>query len=212
MSDELLDIYDENMRLIGAKPRSDVHKHGYWHKCFQCWIVARRAGRGYVLFQRRSAGKSLYPNALDITAAGHLRHGETIQDGLREIEEELGIHVRPSDLVPLGTRCEVARINNLIDREFSETYLYQDNRDLCDYRLDAGEVAGLVEVELRAGMQLFTGEVQEIRVGGTKAASGSGVHELTITARDTVPRIGGYYLKVFIMAERYIEGKRYLAI
>ena len=88
---EILDIYDAKMNHIGTASREEAHKFGYWHQTFHCWIVRREKGKNYVLFQIRDKEKQDAPNKLDITAAGHLKSGETKEDGLRELSEELGI-------------------------------------------------------------------------------------------------------------------------
>lgn len=213
MSDELLDIYDESMALLGVKPRDRVHVDGDWHKTFHCWIIGRRQGHRFVLFQLRGPDKDVYPDTLDITAAGHIEHGETAREAVRELEEELGISVDLDALVQLGVRCDVLRFRDLRLREFCETFLLRDDRPLDAYALDSDEVAGLVEVELEDGLRLFSGEVEHI---DTLALSRRGaqlsLEERTISVRDVVPRVDRYYLKVFIAAERYFEGRAYLAI
>ena len=82
--DEILDVFDEGGRHLGTKRRADVHRDGDWHLAFHLWVVAP-AG---VLLQRRARGKSSWPGFLDASAAGHLLAGETIRDGLREVDEE----------------------------------------------------------------------------------------------------------------------------
>ena len=92
MADEIIDIYDCNMNHLGTAPRSQAHKEGLWHKAFHCWIVKRASdGNHRVLLQLRSKNKDSHPSLLDISAAGHLQAGETPKDGIREIEEELGL-------------------------------------------------------------------------------------------------------------------------
>ena len=96
--DEILDVFDEHGRLLGTKRRADVHRDGDWHLAFHLWVVAP-AG---VLLQRRARSKSSWPGFLDASAAGHLLAGETIRDGLREVDEELGAAYAFDDLVHLG--------------------------------------------------------------------------------------------------------------
>src|SRR5215510_7041074 len=100
---EIFDIYDENMRHIGTKERSAVHRDGDWHKTFHAWVIFRDERGDWVLLQKRSADKDTFPNLLDISAAGHYSAGETMQDGLRELHEELGLtEAKFEDLIPLG--------------------------------------------------------------------------------------------------------------
>jgi isopentenyldiphosphate isomerase len=100
---ELLDVYDELGARTGVARRDVVHRDGLWHRCFHLWILS---GDG-VLLQRRSPAKEAFGGMLDATAAGHLAAGESVLDGAREAEEELGVAFAPADLEPLGVRAVV---------------------------------------------------------------------------------------------------------
>lgn len=99
---EKLKIFDDNKNLLGLATRSDVHRIGYWHEAFHCWFISKEQGINYIYLQLRSKNKKDYPNLLDITAAGHLLADETVEDGVREIKEEIGIDVAFKELVKLG--------------------------------------------------------------------------------------------------------------
>ncbi|CAM4408405.1 NUDIX hydrolase [Paenibacillus tarimensis] len=57
MNKERFDIYDEQLNWIGQASRDEVHRQGYWHKTFHCWLVKHREGKLHVVFQKRQAGK-----------------------------------------------------------------------------------------------------------------------------------------------------------
>src|SRR5207302_643541 len=88
---EYLDIFDDNLEHIGIVSREEAHKRGHWHQSFHCWLIRRDNGCQYVLFQQRGPQKKVYPGKYDITAAGHLTAGETEKNGIRELNEELGL-------------------------------------------------------------------------------------------------------------------------
>src|ERR1035437_3521295 len=163
---EYLDIFDDNMKHIGTALRGDVHAKGLWHQTFHCWIVRRDGSKRFVLFQRRGPDKKLYPNALDITAAGHLLAGESPIDGIRELTEELGIPASASDLVPMGVRTDVAIIGSVTNREFCHTYMLESNLEPRDYSLQQAELSGLVEMDLGLGLELFSGACAAVPVSG----------------------------------------------
>ena len=105
--DEKIDILDELGEKTGRVAwKSEAHRDGLWHRCFHLWIVdPGDASEGPSLFvQRRALGKETWPNRLDVTAAGHLMAGESGLDGLRELEEELGLLVGTNEVTSLGTR------------------------------------------------------------------------------------------------------------
>ena len=101
---ELLDIFNDKFELIGQATRDDVHREGYWHQTFHCWIITHHDNNNYVLVQKRAAQKRTEPNKLDISAAGHLLAGETKENGIREVQEELGITASFSKMTDLGVR------------------------------------------------------------------------------------------------------------
>ena len=88
MAEELIDIYDEKMNLLGTATREQAHREGLWHTSFHCWIVRRSPeGRPQVLLQIRGKTQN-HPSLIDISSAGHLAAGETAHDGIKNIEQE----------------------------------------------------------------------------------------------------------------------------
>jgi isopentenyldiphosphate isomerase len=147
--DELLDILDESGRPTGeVAPKSEAHRLGLWHRCFHCWICGSDLGGTYLLLQRRAATKDTWPGYLDITVAGHLATGEDTIDGLREVEEELGLRVNPERLVPLGTIRVEQRIPAGCDREFHEVFLLRDDTHPERLRLQKEEVEAVFRLNL----------------------------------------------------------------
>jgi isopentenyldiphosphate isomerase len=147
--DELLDILDESGLPTGQVVlKSEAHRLGLWHRCFHCWICGSDPGGSYLLLQRRAATKHTWPGYLDVTAAGHLAAGEKTLDGLREVEEELGLQIKPERLVPLGTRRVEQEIPGGCDRELHEVFLVFDVTPPGDLRLQKEEVEAVFRLDL----------------------------------------------------------------
>ena len=124
--DERIDVLNPRGGKTGRVTwKSEAHRRGLWHRCFHCWIVAPEepSGGPYFFVQRHAADKETWLDKLDVTAAGHLAAGERVLDGLRELEEELGLRVEPEELIPLGTRRIEQEISAGCDREFHEVFL-----------------------------------------------------------------------------------------
>ena len=102
----------------------------------------------YLLLQRRATTKDTWPGYLDITAAGHLAMGEETIDGLREVEEELGLRVNPERLVPLGTIRMEQQLPGGRDREFHDVFLLRDDTPPERLRLQKEEVEALYRLGL----------------------------------------------------------------
>lgn len=165
---EKLKVYDDHRNQIGVATRSDVHKLGFWHEAFHCWIIRKELGIYYIYLQLRSNKKKDYPNLFDITAAGHLLADETVKDGVREIEEEIGIEVDFDELLSLGEIRYCVVKNDFIDKELANVFLYKSEVNFDDFTLQLEEVAGIVRAEFTDFAQLWFGERTQIEVNGFK--------------------------------------------
>jgi len=205
---EHFDIYDEALTHIGVKPREAVHRDGDWHQVFHCWVIGRDpAGAGYVVLQKRALDRD-YPGKIDISAAGHLAAGERVCDGVREIEEELGLTVAFEDLTPLGIRTGAMKIGDFIDCQFCHVYFYECNLALETYRYQKEEILGLVKLPIEAGLRLFTGEASSVTVEAVGLGSGA----IELTTDDFIHSPDNYILKILILARRYFAGETQLWI
>lgn len=205
---ELFDIYDEGLKHIGVKRREAVHRDGDWHQVFHCWVIGRAAdGDPFLVLQKRRSHLD-YPNKIDISAAGHLEAGETERDGVRELEEELGLRVAYEDLIPLGRRVGVHRIGDFVDCQICHVFLYECDAPLEDYTYRREEVAGLVKLRIEDAMRLHAGEVDCVQA----AAHGLGASEIRVRREDFIESIDNYVMKILILAQRYFAGEKELWI
>ncbi|HVD34664.1 MAG TPA: NUDIX domain-containing protein [Rubrobacter sp.] len=200
--DELLDILDESGRPTGeVVPKSEAHRLGLWHRCFHCWICGSDSGGPYLLLQRRAAAKDTWPNYLDVTAAGHLAAGEETLDGLREVEEELGLRIEPERLVPLGTRRVEREIPGGCDRELHEVFLVFDATPPGDLRLQKEEVEAVFRLDLDDVQALYeTGSAPAREYAGGRTSA------TRIHLAEFVPKEEGYLSKVAGAARRHLSG------
>lgn len=217
---EYLDIFDANMNPIPPykMERGEVFAKGLWHHTFDCWIVRRDPSGDKILLQLRSKEKKNNPNTLDISAAGNLQSGEKPEDGVREVEEELGIKVELADMLYLGVDKEATDREGYYSRNFCHTYLYETTCRISDYKPQESEVDGLFEINIADGLKLFSGEAQTAKITGI-AKEGGAYKPATRTiitadmcgAHDRC-KVTKYYLKIFILAGLYLKGHRPLAI
>ena len=103
---ELLDLVDENGVPTGeVKERELVHRDGDRHRTSHVWLFRQRNGRWQVLLQKRSEQKDSHPGCYDISSAGHIPAGvDWVSSALRELEEELGLHMQAEQLHLAGVR------------------------------------------------------------------------------------------------------------
>ena len=200
--DELVDILDESGRPTEEiLAKSEAHRLGLWHRCFHCWICGSDAAGPYLLLQRRAATKDTWPGYLDITAAGHLSAGEETLDGLREIEEELGLQVNPEKLVPLGTIRIEQQLPAGCDREFHEVFLLHDNTPPEKLRLQKEEVESVYRLDLDNVAALYEAGTAPAREYTQGRASATRIH-LT----EFVPKNEDYLAQIASAARQLLSG------
>lgn len=203
--EEHFDIYDEQMNHLGIAPRREVHAKGYWHQSFHCWIVAGVGAERRILFQKRNALKDTFPNHFDITAAGHLSAGESVEQAARELEEELGVSVPFERLISFGTDRDeasgIARGVPFIDREIHHLFGLRLDQPLASYRLQVSEVAGLFEASLEAMLQLFQGSRDTLPASGILLTdpvdhTAWTPDDVLLRTSDFVPHGAAYYIRI----------------
>ena len=203
--DERIDALDGRGKPTGEVVwKSKAHRQGIWHRCFHCWVTGTDdAGEPYLLVQRRAAAKSTWPGRLDVTAAGHLAAGEEPLDGLRELEEELGLNPDPERLISLGTRRIEQDIPQGCDREFHDVFLLNDETPPEKLNLQEEEVESVLQLGLEDVEKLGVGkaiDVREWRKTGETVSS--------IAIEDFVPNEDSYLAKVAQAAHRLHTGEK----
>jgi isopentenyldiphosphate isomerase len=184
-------------------PKSEAHRRGLYHRCFHCWIAdPEREGGPYLFVQRRALQQENWPGRLDTTAAGHLSAGESVMDGLREVEEELGLSPDPAWLAPLGTRRVEQEIPAGTDRELHEVFLLFESLGPESIRLQREEVGALLRLRLRDVERLYAGE----EIDAEEWAAGGAVRETKISLAEFVPNEDEYLMKVARAAELLLAG------
>jgi isopentenyldiphosphate isomerase len=87
---EVLDIVDEQGRVIGRASRAESHSNpALAHRAVH--VVVRNAA-GDIFLQKRSRSKRIQPGKWDTSVGGHVDPGESYEAAaVRELSEELGI-------------------------------------------------------------------------------------------------------------------------
>jgi isopentenyldiphosphate isomerase len=138
MSEEFLDIVDENNNLTGeSAPRSKVHAEGLWHRTVHIYLFRKNNGGIDFLTHLRSPLKDLWPNTWDTRFGGHLKSGMDLAEGVAsEMKEETGLVINAADLLEGMWR----KSDEFPNREFSRTYYLEYNDSLDNLKFDDGEV------------------------------------------------------------------------
>ena len=93
MPEELVDIVDDDDKVIAIVTRSEMRARRLQHRSVGIAVIA---GDGRLLIHRRSETKDIWPGWWDIAAGGVVASGESYDDAARrELAEELGISDTP---------------------------------------------------------------------------------------------------------------------
>jgi isopentenyldiphosphate isomerase len=213
MREEQFDVLDCTGRKTGTViGREAAHASGAWHGAFHCLIIWRREGRGFALFQKRSAAKRIAPGKFDVSVGGHYAAGEdAVTAGPREIREELGLDVQFADLFPVGRRVFVSSFTpGTKEYEIQDVFLLPRQIGAEELVLQREELEGAVFLDVEEGIALLSGKMAEI---GTALLRPDGNSKTTtLSSGDFVPCQDNYYLKMLLLARRYLEGERELLV
>jgi isopentenyldiphosphate isomerase len=203
LDDELLDAMSPTGEPLGRLPRSVVHAEGLWHGVFHC-LVVRSGSPSRVLLQRRRHGARSFPALLDLTVTGHLAAGERPIDGVRELEEELGLAIDPARLVALGHRLVADDAGEGRNREIAHVFLLEDDTPLAELRVDPREVAGFVELAAADLLRIMVDTGAKVPAAEVDVTGA--VRQVVVSAAELIPPVDSYWIVLMTMAQRYAAG------
>ena len=138
--DELIDIVTKEGRLTGyCCPKSEIHTKGHYHNTAHVWLYTKN---GEILLAQRSYEKAICPGMWDVSVAGHVDAGESIeQAAIRETKEELNLSLKERDLHKIGVfECFQSYDNGITDNEFHHTFIAELQVPLTALKPQLGEV------------------------------------------------------------------------
>lgn len=159
--EEYFDVLDEKGLYTGmVETREKCHKEGLWHKAVAMFVVN---SKGQVLLQKRSSKKKLWPNTWDITAGGHVDHGEFgFQAILRECKEELGLDLTKNDITFLGAATSVNIKGDIINKHFNEFYVVNAEVDTTKLELQEDETSEIKWIDKEEIVERIKDNFREI--------------------------------------------------
>ena len=80
MTEEYLDIVDENDNVIGKDTRKAVHANYMIHRGVHIFVVN---SHGQILIQKRSMNKDYYPGYFDISVGAQVSSGESYEEAAK---------------------------------------------------------------------------------------------------------------------------------
>ena len=140
---EYIDIWNEDGTPSGKSAlKNEAHKKGWFHPTVHVWMYTHE---NKILLQQRGAHKETFPSFWDVSVAGHVMAGETILEAaIREVNEEIGIHILPTELIQVDIRKNVnIHSNGIKDCEFQHVFLCKLNTAIENLTIQKEEVDGI---------------------------------------------------------------------
>ena len=174
--DEYLDIVTEDGKPTGkSELKSIIHKNGYYHNTAHIWFYTHS---GNILLSQRSAKKIICPLLWDVSVAGHIDAGESIETGaVREIFEEIGLSISKNSLQKIGVFKSTKQYSNSVqDNEFHHTYICALTTPVSNLKIQQNEVEAIKLVSVKA----FQSIIKHIGVDNHLVPSNKAYYEFVL--------------------------------
>jgi isopentenyldiphosphate isomerase len=146
--DELVDVLDDDGRVVGRTTRRDMRARRLPHRT--CYILVFNA-RGELFVHLRTATKDVYPSHWDVAIGGVLAAGETFAEGAaRETLEELGVAVALHELFPFRWADASTIVHGMVFRGAHDGPFRLQPEEIV-----RGEFMPVAEVTARAAREPF---------------------------------------------------------
>lgn len=156
ISKEYLEIVNRNGKVIGIRPRAEIHGNpALIHRVVHVLVFNRKAE---LLLQKRSMNKDVAPGKWDTSVGGHVNPGEELLEAVnREMKEELGITICEPEF--LYTYIH----SNPYESEIVHTYSCIYDKEVSFNRDEIDEVKfwRLEEIEENIGKGIFSDNFED---------------------------------------------------
>lgn len=151
-----------SMSKLGQLRERKYMKKGFGMRLF----IAGLSMKTIFIFKYVVHRKRIIQGCLILQQRGHLLAIETVESGIREVKEELGLNIDVHEVVKMGmTSCSIVS-ENMIDNEFCHVYIYPFKHDWDSFALQYEEVSGVVRARLNEAEAFFLGETTTLNIEG----------------------------------------------
>ena len=139
---ELLNIVDNDDKIIGEKTREEIYKEGLLHREIHVYFITPQKE---LIFQHRAKDKYTYPDLLDATVGGHVEIGDSYEKtAIKETREETGLDLDYTDLIFLNKtqRRSEDKVTGKINNAIRQSYIYIFKGNVSDLKIEEGKSLG----------------------------------------------------------------------
>ncbi len=139
---QMLEIVNENDKVIGLENRTKIHKEGLLHREIHIWFITPQ---GKIIFQHRAKDKDTYPDKLDATVGGHVEPNASYEEtAIKECKEETGIKIDVKKLFFLAKMKKKSfdKVTGLTNNTIRSQYAYLYEGLIKDLQIEKGKSEG----------------------------------------------------------------------
>ena len=203
---ELIGIYNcFNQSLNLGASKEEIHQKGLWHRTIN-FLIVNPSFREVIFQEKKGLEAFTNPDYFVKINGGHIQQNESLEEGFREMEEELGLQIPPTDCHYLG-KCQVSfEAGNFKNNEFMHFYLVPAPEGFESINFNDGEVGSIVKFNIDEALDMLLDKKQQIPA----QARNSQMEQIDLTlSKNNFKNFtdNDMYLKLMIAAKRYLDGE-----
>lgn len=102
--DDILKTYDEDFNVTGTATREEIHTKGILHQVAHVWMFQWTDDEAYILIQKRSSKRELFPGKFDLIQTTHFDPEQSYEDGIHlSLDIYLGAKLYDEDITHLAS-------------------------------------------------------------------------------------------------------------
>ncbi|EKD58118.1 MAG: hypothetical protein ACD_57C00025G0001, partial [uncultured bacterium] len=135
--------------------------------------------------------------------------GEELEDGLREVKEELGKRYKPKELTYLGRKMHVSPdVNGKMRQNIVDISFILDNSQLSTYLLQEAEVYAITSLPIGELIKVHSKLEYQFQA---EAFVADGKTIKLDVKKDSFPfNWDNYHFKIALLADRFLKGEKNL--
>jgi len=144
MSEEMIDVVDEDDKVIRQETRSVMRKNALLHRSAQIIVFNEKKE---IFVQKRAAHKDIWPNMFAIGVGETLSAGESYEEAAkRGLKEEIGISAEPHFLFEDKFRSDEHNVNMKVYRcTANEKLSFNDSEVIEGFFVSEEELKKMLE-------------------------------------------------------------------
>ena len=132
MSEEYLDIVDENGKLTGERElRSVCHAKGLWHRTVRIYLFRKRDDEVELIIHSFLIKRKANPNMWTASFGGHIKSGSTAEESIiTELKEEINLNPEIRNLIKgFDTRFCIS-YDSIVNHEYTSIFYLPYDDDI----------------------------------------------------------------------------------